>query len=91
MFCDKNSPNEEGFTLLLSLKMKYDEFAKLVGQHLKHDYLKIQFLRTANSYDLKAPVGQPIKYNADFQLKDAFNMTTKQPVNNLSSSHIPFV
>lgn len=88
MFCDKNSPNEEGFTLLLSLKMKYDEFAKLVGQHLKHDYLKIQFLRTANSYDLKAPVGQPIKYNADFQLKDAFNMTTKQPVRKLFYSKL---
>ncbi len=83
LFCDKNIPNDEGFTLLLSLKMKYDEFAKLVGMHLKHDYLKLQFLRTTNVYDLKAPVAQPIKYNPEFQLKDAFNLNTKLPVNKI--------
>ncbi len=60
--------------------MKYDEFAKLVGDHLKHDYMKIQFLRTTNSYDMKASVGTAIKYNPDFQLKDAFNMNAKQAV-----------
>lgn len=88
IFCDKNVPNDEGFTLLLSLKMKYEEFARLVGEHLKHDYLKLQFLRTTNSYDLKAGVGQPIRYNAEFQLKDAFNMSTKQPVRKLFYSKL---
>ena len=80
LFCDKNVPNDEGFTLLLSLKMKYEEFAQLVGNHLKHDYLKLQFFRTTNSYDLKAPVGNSIKFNPEFFLKDAFSINTKQPV-----------
>jgi ubiquitin carboxyl-terminal hydrolase 7 len=73
MFCDKNAPNDDGFVLLLSLKMKYDDFAKLVGQHLKYDYQKLQFFRTS-TYDLKGSITQPIKYNPDFQLKDAVNM-----------------
>jgi len=68
--------------------MLYEEFAKLVGQHLKHDYLKLQFLRTTNSYDMKAPVGQSIKYNPDMQLKDAFNMNTKQQVRKLFYSKL---
>lgn len=44
-FCDKNQPNEDGFTLQLSLKMKYDEFARRVGTHLNYDYEKLQFFR----------------------------------------------
>jgi ubiquitin carboxyl-terminal hydrolase 7 len=83
MFCDKNATttpnnntnNEDGFILLLSLKMKYDEFAKLVGQHLNYDYQKLQFFRTS-TYDLKGSIMQAIKYNPEFQLKDAVNMTT---------------
>ena len=81
-FCDKNSPNEDGFTLMLSLKMKYDEFAKLVGQHLKHDYQKLQFFRASN-YDLKGAISQAIKYSAEFQLKDAFNIGTKPVIRRL--------
>lgn len=88
LFCDKNVPNDEGFSLLLSLKMKYEEFAKLVGMHLKHDYLKIQFFRTMNSYDLKSPVGHSIKYNPEFFLKDAFSINTKQPVRKLFYSKL---
>lgn len=88
MFCDKNVPNDEGFTLFLSLKMKYEEFAKLVGMHLKHDHLKIQFFRTMNSYDLKSPVGHSIKYNPEFFLKDAFSINTKQPVRKLFYSKL---
>ena len=83
MFCDKNATttpknntnNEDGFILLLSLKMKYDEFAKLVGQHLNYDYQNLQFFRTS-TYDLKGSIMQAIKYNPEFQLKDAVNMTT---------------
>jgi len=67
---------------MLSLKMKYDEFAKLVGQHLKYDYQKLQFFRTS-TYDLKASVTQAIKYNPEFQLRDAINMTNKQFVRKL--------
>lgn len=84
LFLDKNVPNDEGFTLVLSLKMKYEEFAKLVAQHLNYDYDKIQFFyanSTSNSYDLKSAsslVNQAIKYDADFQLKDAFNIKSAQ-------------
>jgi ubiquitin carboxyl-terminal hydrolase 7 len=88
LFCDKNNPNDEGFTLLLSLKMKYDEFAKLVAAHINHDFMHIQFLRTTNSYDMKATVGTAIKYNQDFQLKDAFNLNTKQAVRKLFYSKL---
>lgn len=64
--------------MTLSLKMKYDEFASLIGEHLKYDPQKLQFFRST-SYDLKAPINQAIKYNPDFMLKDAFNLnTTKQ-------------
>ncbi len=80
MFYDKTLPNDDGFTLNLSLKMKYDEFARVVGQHIKHDPDKIQFFRT-NSYELKVP-SQAIKYNPEFQLKDAFN------ANNLSKQQV---
>lgn len=80
-FVDKNTPNDEGFMLTLSLKLKYDEFAKIIGEHLKYDYLRLQFFRT-NLYDLKltsVSPNQSIKYNPDFQLKDAFNMSIGKP------------
>ena len=76
-FCDKNAPNDEGFTKVLSLKTKYDELAKMVGEHLDHDPQKLQFFRS-NSYELKAPVAQAIKYNPEFQLKEAFNLATNK-------------
>ena len=76
-FVDKNTPNDDGFTLVMSLKMKYDEFARIVGDYLKYDPLKLQFFRS-NTYDLKTPINQAIKYNAEFQLKDAFNLNTNK-------------
>lgn len=45
-FCDKNTSNDEGLTLQLSLKMKYDEFARRLGAHLNYDHEKIQFFRS---------------------------------------------
>lgn len=45
-FCDKNQPNDEGVTLQLSLKMKYDEFARRLGAELKYDHEKLQFFRS---------------------------------------------
>lgn len=46
-FCDKNQPNDDGFTLQLSLKMKYEEFARRVAAHLDHyDHEKLQFFRS---------------------------------------------
>ena len=78
---DKNLPNDDGFTLTLSLKLKYDELAKIVGDHLKYDSLKLQFFRS-NLYDLKSASVNPnqsIKFGSDFQLKDAFNMNIGKP------------
>ena len=81
-FSDKNNPADEGFTLNLSFKMKYDEFARLVGEHLKYDPAKLQFFRPA-TYDLKTVNSQAIKYNPEFQLKDAFPaQPNKQPIRN---------
>jgi ubiquitin carboxyl-terminal hydrolase 7 len=84
VFIDKASTaaNDEGFALHLSLKMKYDEFAKLVGEHLAYDPKKIQFFRSnsmggSGSYELKSAASlplAPIKYNPDFALNDAFKL-----------------
>ncbi len=46
IFVDKNQPNDDGFTLTLSYKMKYDEFSKAVAAHLNWDYLKLQFFKS---------------------------------------------
>lgn len=86
LFCDKNQPNDEGFSLVLSLKMKYDEFAHKVGEHLNYDPEKLQFFRvnpnlsSSNNYELKSSafINQAIKYNPEFQLKDAFALKTGQ-------------
>jgi hypothetical protein len=43
---------DDGFTLTPSLKLKYDKFAKIVGDCLKQDYLKWHFIR-ASVHDLK--------------------------------------
>ena len=45
-FCDKNDPNDAGFTLLLSLKMTYLEMARRVAQHMDTDPTMIQFFRS---------------------------------------------
>jgi ubiquitin carboxyl-terminal hydrolase 7 len=86
---DKTSTaaSDEGLTLNMSLKMKYDEFAKLVGEQLDHDPKKLQFFRSLNSsgtssssasaYELKSASSlplAPIKYNPEFTLGDAFKI-----------------
>ncbi len=78
-FIDKTVPNDEGFTLNLSLKMKYDEFSKLVGEHLNYDPKQIQFFRSSSqNYDFKSSTLVPIKYQPDFQLGDALLITKQQ-------------
>lgn len=72
IFIDKNEQNDDGFTLMLSCKMKYDEFAKSVAKHLNWDYLKLQFFKPTSCYDLKVSMSQPIRYNPDYQLQEAF-------------------
>ena len=72
-FCDKNVPNEDGFVLLLSLKMKYDEFAKLVGEHLKYEpgflnstdlIVKREHLDETTSQDLASQPHQATTFNS---------------------------
>jgi ubiquitin carboxyl-terminal hydrolase 7 len=88
---DKTSTaaSDEGITLNMSLKMKYDEFAKLAGEHLDHDPKKLQFFRSLNSsasssaYELKSASSlplAPIKYNPEFTLGDAFKIGNTQPM-----------
>ena len=77
MFCEKSTPNENGFVLLLPLEIKYDEFAKLVSQHLIYDFQKLQFFHTS-TYDLISPIKQLIEYKPDFQLKDAVNIANNR-------------
>lgn len=44
-FCDKQVPNDNGFTLELSQKMNYDQMANAVAQHLNTDPYLLQFFR----------------------------------------------
>lgn len=45
-FCDKTIPNDQGFTMELSLKMNYDQIANAVAQRLGTDPYLIQFFKT---------------------------------------------
>ena len=44
-FCDKQQPNDQGFTLELSQRMNYDQMAKAVAQHLNCDPYHLQFFK----------------------------------------------
>lgn len=77
------------FTLNISLKLKYDEFAKIVAEKLEYDPKKIQFFRQATpgaaasqlntTYELRTNTPlTPIKYNPDFTLQDAFRFSMQQ-------------
>ena len=62
--------------------MKYDEFARIVGEHLKYDPAKLQFFRPT-TYDMKTVNSMAIKYNPEFQLREAFpTQPNKQPIRN---------
>lgn len=45
LFCDKNNPNDAGFTLELSLKMNYTQMAHAVAMRLGTDPNLIQFFK----------------------------------------------
>lgn len=45
-FCDKSNPRDPGFTLVLSNKMNYFQFAKAVAQHLDTDMMLLQFFKS---------------------------------------------
>jgi len=67
-FCDKNIPNDPGFTLELSQRMNYDQMARRVAEHLNTDPNLLQFFKN-QSYRDGAP-GQALRYNYDGTLKE---------------------
>jgi ubiquitin carboxyl-terminal hydrolase 7 len=81
-FCDKNQPNDEGFTLPLSLKMKYDEFARKVGAHLNYDPEKLQFFRanpssqTGNNNQNNSNTGANTNANNSFDFNKASSLSS---------------
>jgi len=66
-FCDKNVPNDPGFTLELSQRMNYDQLAKKVANHLETDMYLIQFFKSQSYRD--GP-GHPLRCNYEGTLKD---------------------
>jgi len=76
-FCDKNKPNDPGFTLELSQRMDYTELAKRVAHHLKTDPDLLQFFKNQSYRD--GPGQQPLRCNYDGTLKDILiNIRPKQ-------------
>ncbi|KAF7489071.1 Ubiquitin carboxyl-terminal hydrolase 7 [Sarcoptes scabiei] len=68
LFCDKNNPNDAGFTLELSLKMNYTQMAHAVAMRLGTDPNLIQFFKNQSNY--RDGPGNPLRCNFDGTLKD---------------------
>jgi len=66
-FCDKNIPNDPGFTLELSQRMNYEQLSTRVAQHLGTDPTLLQFFKNQSYRD--GP-GQPLRCNFEGTLKD---------------------
>ncbi|CAH2236828.1 jg8579 [Pararge aegeria aegeria] len=66
-FVDKTVPNDPGFTMELSMQMRYDQMARAVGQRLNVDPFLIQFFKCQNYKDTP---GLPLRYSYDGILKD---------------------
>jgi len=67
-FCDKNKPNDPGFTLELSQRLNYNELAKRVAKHLKTSPELLQFFKNQSYRD--SPGQQPLRCNYEGTLKD---------------------
>ena len=68
LFCDKNVPNDPGFSLELSMKMTYNQIATAVAMHLGADPFKLQFFKNQSSYCDRP--GGPLRSSYDGTLKD---------------------
>lgn len=66
-FVDKCIPNDQGFTMELSLRMTYDQIARSVAQRVGTDPYLLQFFKTQNYKD--SP-GNPLKCTFEGTLKD---------------------
>ncbi|XP_030840591.1 ubiquitin carboxyl-terminal hydrolase 7 isoform X2 [Strongylocentrotus purpuratus] len=76
-FCDKSNPRDPGFTLVLSNKMNYFQFAKAVAQHLDTDMMLLQFFKSQGHRD--GP-GHPLRCTFEGTLRDLLPPTkSRQP------------
>ncbi|XP_076275614.1 ubiquitin-specific protease 7 isoform X1 [Rhynchophorus ferrugineus] len=66
-FVDKTIPNDQGFTMELSQRMTYDQFARAVAQRVGTDPYLLQFFK---SQSYKDSPGHPLRCTFDGTLKD---------------------
>ncbi|XP_017492273.1 PREDICTED: ubiquitin carboxyl-terminal hydrolase 7-like [Rhagoletis zephyria] len=86
LFADKNVPNDPGFSLELSMKMKYSQIAKAVAMRLGADPLKLQFFKKQSSYS-DGP-GEPLPCSYDGTLGDILLYVKHRQVKKLYFQHI---
>ena len=55
-FCDKNIPNDEGFSLELSLRMNYEQLAEKVAAHLHTDPSQLEFFKVSGADGPEHPI-----------------------------------
>ena len=55
-FCDKNIPNDAGFSLELSQRMNYEQFAEKVGAHLDTDPSQLEFFKGSGDDEPGHPI-----------------------------------
>ncbi|KAL3876817.1 hypothetical protein ACJMK2_034611, partial [Sinanodonta woodiana] len=67
VFCDKNVPNDTGFTLELSLRMNYDQMAHQVARYLNTDPYLLQFFKPQG---YREGPGNPIRCTYEGTLKE---------------------
>ena len=86
LFADKNVPNDPGFSLELSMKMKYSQIAKAVAMRLGADPLKLQFFKKQSSYS-DGP-GEPLPCSYDGTLGDILLYAKHRQVKKLYFQHV---
>ena len=55
-FCDKNIPNDEGFSLELSQRMNYEQLAEKVAAHLDTDPSQLEFFKGSGDDEPGHPI-----------------------------------
>ncbi len=86
LFCDKNVPNDPGFSLELSMKMTYNQIATAVAMHLGADPFKLQFFKNQNSYCDRP--GGPLRSSYDGTLKDILLYFRSSQVKKIYFQHV---
>ncbi|XP_017493004.1 PREDICTED: ubiquitin carboxyl-terminal hydrolase 7-like, partial [Rhagoletis zephyria] len=86
LFADKNVPNDPGFSLELSMKMKYSQIAKAVAMRLGADPLKLQFFKKQSTYS-DGP-GEPLACSYDGTLEDILLYAKHRQAKKLYFQHL---